>query len=389
MATRTVEHRINEFSPYLRPLTVFNLLFAAQLFAAVVYGVVFEVPVTSFRRFLIPFIWITISVMAVWYTKPASPDTKYRLLGVTISAGYFLLILFLSGVIGPQPTSVESVPGSSGVGVEWWTSLGWGPVVVYSGEWVSAAFVPYQLIGYLALAYLIYAAVLDITKSATAGIIGLVTCPACAAPIFAPLLAGAAGASSAFALLLAYTYEIGTIFFAGAVALLYWRPTAETLSTSLSYNRHRIAGGLAFIIAVIHFFHPERGYPRLAVILTLDNPLNQLLYDPRPVLFVVSGLAIIAGALLVVWGFPRKPIYALGMALMATYLIGFFAWHLTSHGGFLPGREPLYHGLSPIENVIAHLRDYPIARVSKLIETILFALLAFLYYREANVDALR
>lgn len=259
--------------------------------------------------------------------------------------------------------------------------------MVYSGEWVAAVFVPYQLVGYLALAYLIYAAVLDITKSAAAGIIGLVPCPGCAAPLFAPLLAGAAGASSAFALLLAYTYEISTVFFVLAVSLLYWRPTVERLSTSLSYSRHRIAAGLALIIAGIHFLHPDHGYPRLVATLMLDDPLKHLLYDPRPVLFVVSGLAIIAGVLLVVRDFPRKPIYAAGMALVATYLLGYFVWHLTGHGGFLPGRIPNHHGLHPVEAVIIHLREYPIARVSKLIEAILLALLALLatiYKRETT-----
>lgn len=238
MATRTIEQRINEFSPYLRPLTVFNLLFTVQLIAAIVYGIVFEVPVSSFRRFLIPFVWITISIMAVWYIKPASQNLKYTLLGATISAGYFLLILYLAGMIGHPTTSLDPVTGSSGIGVEWQRSLGWGPVVLYSGKWFAATLIPYQLVGYLALAYLIYAAVLDITKSAAAGIIGLVPCPGCAAPLLAPLLAGAAGTSSAFVLLLAYTYEIATVFFVGAVALLYWRPTAETLSMMLPSDRH-------------------------------------------------------------------------------------------------------------------------------------------------------
>lgn len=379
MATRTVEQRIDEFSPYLRQMTVFNLLFAAQLVAAVVYAVVFEVPVSSFRCFLIPFVWITISVMAVWYTKPASSDTKYTLLGVTISAGYFLLVLYLSGMVGPQTTSVESVTGSSGTGVEWWASLGWGPIVMYSGEWVSAAFIPYQLVGYLALAYLLYAAVLDITKSAAAGIIGLAPCPGCAAPLLTPLLAGVAGTSSAFALLLAYTYEISTIFFVGAVTLLYWRPTLDTLSTSLSPNRHQIAGGLALLVAVIHIFHPRLGFPRLVQHIQLGT-----LYDPRPLVFTISGLAIIVGVLLVFNGIARKRVYLLGIALMVTYLAGYIGWHtVLDHGAFWPYIE--YHGHSEaglLETIAAHLLDGPRELTSKAAEFTLLVLLLVLYRRE-------
>lgn len=157
-------------------------------------------------------------------------------------------------------------------------------------------------------------------------------------------------------------------------AITEYRPTNQHL--------RYIAAGLAYIVTALHLFHPKRGFPRLAIILTLDQPLDHLLYDPRPILFVVSGLAIIIGVKLVLFGVPRKPIYALGMALMATYFVGYFVWHLSGHGGFLPGRTPLYHGLHPVEAVLSHLQEYPIARTSKLVEALLFAVLALLYYRE-------
>jgi hypothetical protein len=72
------------------------------------------------------------------------------------------------------------------------------------------------------------------------------------------------------------------------------------------------------------------------------------------------------------------------MVLMATYFVGYFAWHLTGHGGFLPAREPHYHGLHPIEAVIRHMQEDMWARVSKLVEALLFGVLAFLYYSESN-----
>lgn len=67
---------------------------------------------------------------------------------------------------------------------------------------------------------------------------------------------------------------------------------------------------------------------------------------------------------------------------MATYFEGYFAWHLTGHGGFLPGRDPLYHGLHPVEAMFAHLQEYKWPRVTKLSEAILIGLLTVLYYRE-------
>ena len=50
MATTTPNQQLAEFGDYLRPVTEFNLLFAAQLVAAILYGQLFEVPINSFRR---------------------------------------------------------------------------------------------------------------------------------------------------------------------------------------------------------------------------------------------------------------------------------------------------------------------------------------------------
>lgn len=141
------------------------------------------------------------------------------------------------------------------------------------------------------------------------------------------------------------------------------------------------AVGLACLVAILHILHPRRGVPRLVLILGLDDPMRHLLYDPRPLLFVLSGVAIIVGINLVLFGVPRKPIYLLGMLLMVTYFGGYFAWHLTGHGGFLPSRDPLYHGLQPVEAVMAHLREYAWARWTKVAEAALLAVLAVLYCR--------
>jgi hypothetical protein len=136
------------------------------------------------------------------------------------------------------------------------------------------------------------------------------------------------------------------------------------------------------VVAGIHLFHSRRGFPRLVELVATDNAAL-LLTDPRPLLFVLSGGAILVGMLLLLWEFPRKPVYVAGMVLMVTYLVGYFAWHLTGHGGFLPGRLPHYHGLSPVAAVVDHLAQYPIARVSKVAEALLLSLLAVLYRRDS------
>ena len=146
-------------------------------------------------------------------------------------------------------------------------------------------------------------------------------------------------------------------------------------------NLGSIGAALAFLVAGIHLFHPSRGFPRLVTILLTGSP-SLLLNDPRPVVFVLSALAIVLGINLVLLGVARKPIYVLGMILVATYVVGYFAWHLSGHGGFLPGREPLFHGLGPVEAVVAHLTTDRLAALSKLAEIALFAVLVVLYRRE-------
>jgi hypothetical protein len=135
-----------------------------------------------------------------------------------------------------------------------------------------------------------------------------------------------------------------------------------------------VGAGLAVIVAAIHLFHPQHGLPRLVLLVGTGNA-SLLVTDPRPLAFVLSGIALLVGVQLAVAGVARKRLAVLGMALVATYFVGYFAWHLTGHGGFLPGREPLHHGLHPVQAVIIHLGTSPVAAVSKVAEGLLFVVL--------------
>lgn len=139
------------------------------------------------------------------------------------------------------------------------------------------------------------------------------------------------------------------------------------------------AAALAYVVAALHLFHPEFGFAQLVVRASIDPEL--LVADPRPVAFVLSGTAIVVGVTVALFGVPEKSLYALGMALMATYITGYFAWHLTGHGGFLPGREPLHHGFQPHEAVLTHLTGDPWAATAILAEIALFGVLAVLHRR--------
>lgn len=152
-----------------------------------------------------------------------------------------------------------------------------------------------------------------------------------------------------------------------------FRPTNQQL--------RYVGAGLAYLVGALHLFHPKLGFPRLVLLISANPGL--LLSDPRPVAFVLSGVAILVGVSVVSIGFLIRVVYVLGVALMLTYIGGYFAWHLSGHGGFLPGREPLYHGLTPLQAVVAHLGGDLWAAVAIVAEVILLGVLAVLYYRKS------
>lgn len=143
-----------------------------------------------------------------------------------------------------------------------------------------------------------------------------------------------------------------------------------------------LGAALAYLVAAFHLFHPQRGISRLAALFSTGNAAL-LATDPRPLLFVLSGVAIVVAVKLVLLGVPRRPVYAAGALLMVTYVASFFGWHLSGHGGFLPMREPAYHGMTPVGAVVAHLQTYPLARVALVLELALAVVLVGLFLREA------
>lgn len=154
------------------------------------------------------------------------------------------------------------------------------------------------------------------------------------------------------------------------------RLTRHSSARRLRYT----AAGLAYVVAGMHLFHPKLGVSTLVVRLSMDPGL--LVADPRPAAFVLSGVAIVAGVTAAILGAPRKPLYAIGIVLVGTYVVGYLGWHLSGHGGFLPGREPLHHGLQPHEAVLAHLTGNPLAATALVAETILIGVLVALWFHE-------
>jgi len=171
-------------------------------------------------RFLIyPFVWINVGIWAILRTTPAPTTLRRRRLAGALAAGYFLVLAYAGGLVafghgpvGGIDVSVFSVPP------------GWGPVLAYSGPFIQLSILPFKLVGYVALAYLVYATTIDAAGTAVGGVLGVLSCVSCTWPVLASLATGLGGANGPAAAVYARSYGLSTVVFVVTVALLYWRP---------------------------------------------------------------------------------------------------------------------------------------------------------------------
>jgi hypothetical protein len=177
--------------------------------------------VTDWSIVLLPWVWIDVGVWAIMRTRPPTASTRRRWLAGAVAVAYFGLLAVVAGLVGP---GVGSRPTSLRVAL---TSIppGWAPTLLANTPLIRLSVVPYQLVGYVALAYLVYATILDAAESAITGVLGLLSCVSCTWPVIATVLSGLVGGGAALtAAASGPTYVVSTVVFVGTVGLLYWRP---------------------------------------------------------------------------------------------------------------------------------------------------------------------
>lgn len=188
-----------------------------ELLAVAAYFALTSATVTSVRYVLYPFVWINAGLWGVWQTD--APDGSMRDKGVAgiVAVGYLLLLFVVTGLLGF--TSGDAVTGLR-VSL---ASPGWGPLVSYLGPHVHVTLVPYRVVGYAALAYLVYAALLGPIRAALSGAVGLVSCISCSFSAILALVAGVTGGSTAaVSAVYGVAIDVSTAVFLVAVGLLVW-----------------------------------------------------------------------------------------------------------------------------------------------------------------------
>ncbi len=158
-----------------------------------------------------------------------------------------------------------------------------------------------------------------------------------------------------------------------------------TIDTPKQYPRIHVshlrygAAALAYLLAVLYLFHPTLGMAGLVAYVASGTPL----IDPRPAALVASAIALIVGVKLALIGYPRRPLYLGGMALLVAHLAGYVLWHATGHGGFLPWVEPHTHNVAVLDVTVTHLLNDRWSLVTKTVEAVLLGLLFVLFLRDS------
>lgn len=176
-----------------------------------------DAPADELRYLAYPFVWMNAGAWAVLRTSPSPGNRWHRLLAGAVGAVYFLALLVVPGNL-----AVGTAGAPVALRVEMYAP-GWGPLMAFTSPWLRLFLVPFEAIGYAALAYLVYANALDVTRGTLSGVLGLVTCVGCTVPVLAPLVGLLGGpASGLTSTAYEWSYDLGTLFFLLAVGLLYW-----------------------------------------------------------------------------------------------------------------------------------------------------------------------
>lgn len=198
-----------------------GLLLNSELVLVALYLLFADVTLTEPRYALYGLLWINVSAAAVVGTRPAPASARTRRRAALLAGGYFLALAVAGGLLRPATEMGAHLSGARVVALP----PGWGPALLYHGDLLRVFLTPARVVGYGALAYLVYATAVDVSGATVSGLLGLLSCVSCSWPILASVAATVFGGGSAVAAATgSLSYDLSTAVFLLTVALLYWRP---------------------------------------------------------------------------------------------------------------------------------------------------------------------
>lgn len=219
----TVERLLARWRPDTDALALAGLLVLGEIVLAASYVALFRPGITEpLMVVLVPFVWLNLSLWVFLRIRPAATSSR-RWPAALVAVAYFAVLAVIGGVVFGG--------GATATGLRVRLSLfpGWAPMVFYNGALLDVLIIPFKVVGYLALTYLVYVTARDAAGAVLGGALGLLSCVSCSFPLIAGLLTSVAGGSAAAA---AYSnsYLLSTVVFAVTVGLLSWRPSVASLS---------------------------------------------------------------------------------------------------------------------------------------------------------------
>lgn len=174
---------------------------------------------------LVPFVWINVALWAFVRTSPKPVSGRDRILPTAIAGGYFLLLALVGGLVGPGAGFSDAVPATDPRLILFDAPPGWTPAFVWAGEYLRVALRPPLVLGYAAIAYLLYATITEMHKAVLGGIVGLFSCVGCTVPIIVAVVGavtgGTAGLLTPGNVAAISGYEVSTVVFLVTIGFLY------------------------------------------------------------------------------------------------------------------------------------------------------------------------
>ena len=219
-ATRFLAER----RPSADTLVLVGFLLSLELLFAVSYLVLTRTELTRpVMVVLVPMIWLNLSLWVFVRVRPPRTDGS-RWPAVVVAVAYFALLALVGGLL-----VVGDGNPAAGLRMTLTGFPGWVPLVVADAGPAAAVIVPFKLVGYLALTYLVYVTVLDASGALLGGAVGLFSCVSCSFPLIAGIVSSLTGSGATAAAVYSGSYPLSTAVFAVTVGLLAWRPTLGEL----------------------------------------------------------------------------------------------------------------------------------------------------------------
>lgn len=224
MNTATPSQRLASLVPDRTVLLWGALLVALEALSVVLFVSQPQIGVRDPLVFVYPFVWINVGLWAGLVVTPSGHAEPHQRRGAALLvAAYALVLAYAAGMLagGGAPPGVDGVVSVAAVNVP----PGWGPYVTMYGPGFSVQLMPYQVVGYAALLYLVYVSLLDAATSAAGAGLGLLTCVSCSWPVLASVATGLVGSTAALTqAVYANSYGLATLAYLLTMAVLVWRP---------------------------------------------------------------------------------------------------------------------------------------------------------------------